>query len=239
MALCIPNCIDVPAFHTPTKYDDSDAKIVSIRQHNPYYPVLEHQFAPTDIPQISMPDVCASVHPLDGHVEFYPWANAVDAPVFPTKAPTFKEGKRRVFIGQLPYWVPDNVSSMLYVLRNILGCEVDELSFNSRTTREGRMWTGSAQISCSVLDYEALIEALNLRVLFDETGFWLAHNETEAKILREYAQRYGASSASKTGGRGPNQLVTCLEAKNQNISKDNTFFINDYLGQLQQYSSTQ
>lgn len=134
----------------------------------------------------STPPPPAMLHSqLIGKVAFYPFPDEA-FPVAPAPAP--KERLARVFFGQLPYAVTE--MELAWMLHTVAGgaqtFHHERIVKKSARDATKKMPTGCLHSYGRPDEIEALIEAVDKRVLFDDSGVWWAEDAAQKAAMDEY-----------------------------------------------------
>lgn len=186
-------------------------------RYNPYSST-EARVAVIAAAQTSARDFAATATPppamlhaaLMGKVAFYPFPEEA----FPVPAaPAPKELLARVFFGQLPYAVTEmELAWMLHtVAAGAQAFHHERIVKKSVRDATKKMPTGCLHSYCDPREVEALIEAVDKRVLFDDSGVWWAEDAAQRAAMEGYCLAMKENPALRPADR-PYQPVVVQPA---------------------------
>jgi hypothetical protein len=167
-------------------------------RHNPYRPTSQAAPAPAadivatadfqqDRSQYSSPPQGTVHHQLWGHVGFHAYpTQAFIPPAHDDFADPRETGTVRIFLGQLPYAVtPMQVHWIAYYFAG--GTVLHEVEAIVKRYPNGtRQPAGCVHATVSRTGFDAMLAGIHKRILFDDTGVWLAGTPPEEAALEAY-----------------------------------------------------
>jgi len=125
---------------------------------------------------------------LAGHVSFVPYPTAaVDIPAVDADALRRDPACRRVFLGQLPYYVTEMQLQWLCFTfgGGAVLCDAERIT-KKQPQSAARLPTGCIHAFIHQRSLDALIAGMHKRLLVDDTGVWVARSYDEAVVLQDY-----------------------------------------------------